>query len=192
MLTGPVRDWSLLVQDWSGPPCSPGPVRTEDRTAVLLSPMRTAVPVPVLVVGGGPVRSSVLSPRKITSRTGTGPDPATLLISFLLVLQHLISVQRRPVRCASPRDTSGENLSRLLQMSPSAARGRRAHRLLRLRTARLLPRRMSTHQPRASVDAPLAAVPILDATFQRPIMSKRALEPSCSDSRNADLRGAGQ
>ena len=75
---GPVSDWSLLVRDWSGLLCSPGPVRTEDRTAVLLGPTRTAVPVPVLVIRGGPVRSSVLSPRKFSLRTGTGPDPATL------------------------------------------------------------------------------------------------------------------
>ena len=40
--------------------------------------MRTAVLVLVLIYRGGPVRSSVLSPRTIALRTGTGPDPATL------------------------------------------------------------------------------------------------------------------
>ena len=78
---GLVLDWSPSVQDWSGPMCGPGPVRTEDRTAVLLGPIRTAVPVPVLLFRGGPVRSSVPSPRKFTSRTGTGPDPATLSLA---------------------------------------------------------------------------------------------------------------
>ena len=76
--TRPVLDRVGPVSDQSGLTSSPGLVRTEDRTAVLPGPVRTAVSVPVLVYVVGPVRSSVLSPSKNSLRTGTGPDPATL------------------------------------------------------------------------------------------------------------------
>ena len=48
-IEGPVLNWLRLVQTSPGLIPSPGLVWTEDRTAVLGSPLRTAVPVPVLM-----------------------------------------------------------------------------------------------------------------------------------------------
>ena len=80
--TRPVLDRVGPVSDQSGLTSSPGLVWTEDRTAVLPGPVRTAVSVLVLVYVVSPVRSSVLSPSKNSLRTGTGPDPATLMLGL--------------------------------------------------------------------------------------------------------------